>query len=746
MKTKYQSLLVLSLASLSMTFLTEDVQAQKKNKNKTEIKQAELWELDTMIAPIPIGRRLFTDKIEKSLDEIDARDGEKDGIVKYKDETTSQLLTQGFMSDAPRIIILTENLNLDHNEKVKYHKALQEKLRTLQAIGWDTIAPGHFTNDLSNLRGLIVAQYRKEVLPYVQKNSSLLTLQNIQLLENNVIEVNEAAEAKAYLYKNLAKDYPAVLLDKLPEIKDQPYADSVVADIARVMPGNILSLAKSGPLSSVIKRNADPLVQTIVRIVDESKKPEKLLPFLGPINRGEKSISEVDGSIANDNKYYEGLVDLLIANEQICKSYIDNEIRNRTIAYANKINDESKDNDSRFATIQNMRDVDYYVMIIGGKDQIYASSFTNGLYPLLIKALNKKSGKELLLQMNNYHFRTFIRLCAEHNTLAGFLKTMTKPEKNNLFKEFTEQLELGDINDVSEAAEVANTFPYLNDEDISDQLRSDFYVHYDRVKAAKNEHTAKGILTYGIMQILFNHDNSSNKPVEESLGMTPVAQIPYDQFLNSTNEIVEQIYFYSDKGGKSNYNAFISEMKANSAWKVAENASWTKITSNSDKKITIYANKAVSDTQSVASVNVLKAYLQQNNIAPVIAFHFGPIGYLSHTLGAMNPNAKIVMADNTFGDDNLIKALNKSTTIHLLGCKETATPVVSTKVFSEVNKQLSYGRNLNWNDMWKDLSSYYTDVDPSEKEIFSNYIQPDKNPGVLFVKAYMETKRKRLNK
>jgi hypothetical protein len=745
MKTKHQALVMLSLILLVAIFNSGSVSAQKKNKKSKVEKQVELWDLDTMIAPVPIGRRLFTDKIEKTLDELDVKDGEKDGIVKYGDDATSGLFTRAFMADAPKIVILAENLNIDHNEKVKYHKILQDKLRSMQAMQWDTVATNYFTDDLNNLRGLIIAQYRKDVLQYVQQNRSLLTLQNIQLMESNVVEVVDGAEAKAYLYKNLAKAYPSVIIEKLPEIKDEPYADTVVADIAKVLPGTILSYAKSS-LSGVIKRNADPFVQTIVRIADDSKKPEKLLPFLGPIHRGEKTISEVNGYITNDNKYYQELVDLLISNEQICRDYIENEIENRTVAYAHKINNESKDNDARFAPIQNMRDIDYYVMIIGGKDVLYSSSFTNGPYTLLINALNKKSGKELLHQTSNYHFRTFIRLCAENNTLAGFLKTMTPSEKNILFKEFTDQLELGDINDLSEAVEVANTFPHLKDEDISDQVRSDFYVHYDRVKAAKNEFTAKGILTYGIMQILFNQDENSNKPIEESLGINSVSQIPYDQFLSSTNEIVEQIYFYADKNGKSEYNAFINDIKSNSAWKVTENANWAKVTSNSDKKITIYANKATTDSQSVSSINVLKAYLQQNNIKPVLAFHFGALGYLSNTIDAVNPDIKIIMAGNTFGDDNLMNVLRKNIEMHILASRQTVKSAVSTKVCSEINKQLSYGRNLNWNDTWKDLSSYYADADPLEKEAFRNFIQPDKNPGVLFVKAYMETKRKRLNK
>lgn len=746
MNTKYQTFCLLLLTSLMMVFHSGNTWAQRKNKGKETIK-LELWELDTMIAPIPISRRLFTDKIEKTFDELDARDSTKDGIVTYRDDATTRSFTHAFMADAPRLVILAENLDTDHNEKVKYHKVLLDKLRDMQALAWDTLAPEYLTEDFSNLRGLIIAQYRKNVFQFVQQNKSLPTLKNIQLLEENVVEITDGTEAKAYLYRNLAKAYPAIILEKIPEIQDQPYADSVVADIARVMPETILSYAKPGhALSKVIRRNADPFVQAIVRIVDESKKPEKLLPFLGPVFRGEKSIADLNGYVTNDNKYFQELVDLLISKEQINRSYIDNEIKSRTLAYAYKINNDAKDNDTRFAPVAGMRDIDYYVMIVEGKDMLYASSLVNGLYPLMIKAMNKKSGNELLHQMNYYRFRTFIRLCATHNLLPEFLSTMTASEKNDVFKAFTDQLEQGDINDPSEAIEVANTFPCIDNEDISDQLRSDFYVHYDRVKTAKNESTTKGILTYGILQLLFNQDDNSNKSPEENLKINAVSQIPYDQLLNSANEIVEQIYFYPDKSGKSGYNTFVNEAKSNSAWKVTDNPQWIKVTSNSDRKITIYANKITADSQRISSVKVLKSYLQQNNINPAIVFHSGPIGYLSNTLNELHSGVKLIVADNTLGDDNLMKALRRNVDVHILACRQQVMPAVSLKVFAEVNKQLSYGRNLDWSNMWKDMESYYSSADALEKAVFSNVIQPDKNAGVLFAKAYLETKRKKLNR
>jgi hypothetical protein len=100
---------------------------------------------------------------------------------------------------------------------------------------------------------------------------------------------------------------------------------------------------------------------------------------------------------------------------------------------------------------------------------------------------------------------------------------------------------------------------------------------------------------------------------------------------------------------------------------------------------------------------------------------------------------RVIMSGCSFGDDNLIKALNRNPNVHILAAHQISSPLVELKVFTELNKQLGYGRNLNWNDMWKDLNSYYTDINPAEKGTFNNFVQPNRNFGELFVMTYLKT-------
>lgn len=723
--------------------LSAGVHAQKRNKkanNPVAIAYKQPWKLDTLITPIHISRQLYVDRLEKTIDNIDLKDGANDTSVSFRNEETTSLFTKAFMADVPRIIILIENLKMEQNETIKYYRALQEKLTSFQAISWDTLPADFFTSDLNNLRELIIAQYQNDVSSFVSTHLSLSTLNNISLLKDNSINVSDYEDSKPLLYKALAKKYPEIIMQRLIEIKDQPYTDTIVADIAQVQPNTILWYAQNeGEYGRIIKRNGDQLVQTIVRISEASKTPEKILPFLGPINRGDKNISEVVQFTENNNKYFQGLVDLTLNDEQVCKEAIAVLLESAINGYAEEINKETLPDYKRFEPIQGLRDVDYYMIIVDGKDLLSANTFINGVFPLLSSSLGSKSGVELLQQTHNYKFRTFLRLCAENNTLELFLKTMTKPEKNILFKDFSSNLESGILEDMGDAIEVAITYQYLKDSELTNLIRKGYYNNYERVKAANNENTSKGILTYGLLHYIFEYKyDKSNAPFFDSFGVT---QIPFRDFVNDKNEIIEQVYFYPDADGKNNLAQFLNTFKNNSAWHIEDSKNWIKLSSSSgDAKTIIYANKAtVSDSATNVSINALNDYLQKNNITPVVIYNFSPIYNLSKVANTIGKGTRVVLSACSFGDDNIMRSLYKNQDIHILGSHLTITGSVEMKVFFELNKQLGYGRNLNWNDMWRDLESYYTDIDPTEKAVFNNFIQPNLNYGELFAKTYIKT-------
>src|SRR5690606_16929988 len=141
------------------------------------------------------------------------------------------------------------------------------------------------------------------------------------------------------IYEKISKSDPFALLERLPKIVNEPYADNVITAIAPLSPSTILTYAQStSNLSGLVRRNNDPLVKTIVAIADQSKNTLKVLPFLGLIARGEKTIKEIDAIANNNDKYLQALVDLIVADEQMGRKDIETELNRRCMWYINEIN------------------------------------------------------------------------------------------------------------------------------------------------------------------------------------------------------------------------------------------------------------------------------------------------------------------------------------------------------------------------------------------------------------------------
>src|SRR5690606_10650851 len=130
------------------------------------------------------------------------------------------------------------------------------------------------------------------------------------------------------------------MIKQLEVIYKEPYADDIVAAVAHKEPATILNYATSTSfMSSVMRRNKDPLVQTIVKIADQSGSPLRALPFLGTIYRGEKTISEVDAFAKDEVQYYKQLVQLKLNQESISAKKIDEEINYRALYFVRIINE-----------------------------------------------------------------------------------------------------------------------------------------------------------------------------------------------------------------------------------------------------------------------------------------------------------------------------------------------------------------------------------------------------------------------
>ncbi len=713
---------------LPFTIITLSAEAQRKNKDKEEmVTKLEAWQIDTLIQPIPMNRVLFTDKVSLLQTKLDLRDGEENNYIHYINPERSNDATKGLLTQVSLMEIHIENMNIDHGAKIRYHRAVESMLNRVVNTSWGSLPSNFFTELSKNLEDMFIADYKGELTTFVTKNINESTYFNRSFLDDN-------HEAKTAFYKNYGLRYPEKMIKNLEQISKEPYADDIVAAVAKINPGTIMTYATSTTfMSGVMRRNQDPLVKTIVKIADESSAPLKLLPFLGEVHSGKLSVKAADAFINNDVEYYKKLVELKLSNPNMASKEVNDEVEYRAMKFVKEINDLHESPDPvRFKCLQPFGAADLYYIMIAGRDEIYTSSFTRGTFPLMLERMKPKKGDEFLEQLRFDQFRIFIRMSAGYNTLSNFFATMDSTKKIAIMKDFVANLEQGDENDLSAAVDVADAYGSLKDENLKAFIRSEIKSNYERTYNNKNKNSKKGVTIYGLLGTIFNPDLSA----QENLPIPPVTYVPYSSLLNDKNEIVIQAFFYGDEDGAMSFGSFKSNFNT-PQWKSTQNKYWVTYTNTSGKNpIIIYANLPLKEPEDEDAQNALYDYLLEKGITPTMMIHRGHSYHLSGSLESLSPQIKVVMLGSCGGYQNLANVLNRSPEANIISSKQVGAARINEPIIAAMLKDLLAGNDINWTKLWNGLDQLFAKQGKVEQDLYSDYVPPHKNLGAIFIKAY----------
>jgi cell division protein FtsL len=722
--------LITILGILSIILLCTDSSSAQRRKKKA-VKEKTIYEIDTLVSPIPLQRQKLHDDIRKAWRGADASDGAVDNYIWYGDDTLfSQILTQAMLRDVQHLDTMIENLpftdkSVEQQTKIRYLKALHNMV--LRYNRDPKPDPYFYRRLVNNEREMIIARHENKLQEFAKNNANIYTLNNIELLEG-------FPEERGYVYSEVGKQEPLMMIRRLHEYANEPYASDIIAAAAKLAPNLIYTYASStnGTLSGAIRRTKDPLVQTIVRITSESKSPLKAMSFLSDIHNKKLTVAEVDKITNDEDLFYKNLVRLKLEQQQLGGDSYTQELAYRGLKYVRKMNDlHEATNAVRFKCIDGKTPEELYFMMVYGQDEIYTSSFI-GTYTRMIERMKPMKGDELLEKIHYDHFRTFLRMSAGYGMLDPFLATMDIDKKTKLMKDFVSGLEKGKEDDLEDAVDVADAFASINDSALSDFLQMEVKSNYERVS---NERNKKGLIVYGLLATLFDGMRTGHI-AGENVGLPPVGQVPYQTLLGDTTVVFEQFYFYGDEDGKvSYYNSFLNNFK-DGKWKVDNsNKYWSTFTATSGKPLVIFANHPLPEPQDEEAQAALNKCLAEKNIKPTIIVHRGHSYHLPSTLEHLTKQTRIVMLGSCGGYHNLGKILDASPNAQIISTKQTGTMLVNDKIVRSINEPLVAGNDVDWIKMWGNLDTFFATSKAGQKE-YKEYVPPHRNLGALFIKAY----------
>jgi hypothetical protein len=703
---------------------------------------------------IPIGRKLFHDRIRDEQVRADKVDGHLDGIIKVSSNPDVNLqVTDALIR---KINVLRNDIEIDsalvtNNDKVRYLRYVEDLLKDF-INSWKK----HLINP--SLAPLLVDNFH-EIFRANIKGENMTPL--IAKVPYEVGEINASIfaenpgykESKIVLFKKFCKLYPDKVLENLAPYVDEPFADSLIIEAFKNSPSQLYTYAqaKNSPQGKLIRKIDDPRIKTIVQLSTQNRALF-YFPFLDDLISGKKTIAEIQKVAGSSEKDYDsvGYYSLLVKTEI---DYYSRLVKGDTpvaMLGANGLMDmlkakaiqhfidpinllhENPNPAVRFRAIQPLSAQELYYMMVLGENDIYTSSYKYSFDRMIEKMGPQPHGDSLLISLHFDRFKKFIKMAAGYNKLSEFLKTM--PENaEKLMQAFVAKLET--TNTLEDAVDVADSYGSITSPDLQQSMLQN--VEWNEQRCIK-ENNDRGKKIYSLLKTIFlSADPKNGVDLSKEIGIPPIYTVNYNYLADDSGRIIEQVFFYGDKDGKSSYASYLTSFP-HTDWSITEKKEWIEIKSKKGKPISIYANLPLDNEtdQDAKAQEDLINYLDSKGLKPTIVIHRGHSYHLPYTIKQLPETAKIIMLGSCGGYQNLKTILKYAPEAHIISTKQTGAMNVNKPIIDALDNTLRAGKNIDWRQMWSNLQTQFNRAPRQVKETFEDYIPPQKNLGALFIKAY----------
>jgi hypothetical protein len=690
-----------------------------------------------------IRRSLFHEYVDKSQRAALRADGKADGqFTLSADEEINYIVTGALTQQVDSLQYRIEKDSLiDHRRKVSYLNGLDKMLKHFAtSVRTRSFAASNWPQALETYEAAINKDKRGESIESiaVSKNYDIGNM----LVVSGAFEDNSGFKtARSAVLNKYMQLHPAQIFYTLKQNPDLPARDSLILAAAYKYPAKLYDYAAANNrLGYAIQKLDDPLVKTVTKMARSGGSGQMYFPFLDNILKGAQTIEEIDAVKNDDAKYFGLLVKTrqdYIKRQRAGESVYEMDGLTKKIetktrdVFIKTINDLHEQPDAvRFRILQQLSPKELYYITVFGESDIYTSSYTRGVYPIMMQKIGNR-GDSLLYSVGFDKFKKFIKMAAGFNTLNEFLKTFSKQDDAQaLMTAFVNGLDKSE--GLEDGVDVADSYVSISE---GNKTLAQFVLDLTKANLAEalSQNNQRGIVMYNLLNKLFlSADSTNNINLSKEFGIPPVYNIPYSALAQDSQQVVMQVFFYGDEDGRTAYAGFMRQF-GSANWKKAENKQWVTLTSARGKPVTIYANKPLDEEkgEDEKAQDDLMAYLDEKAIEPAIVVHRGHSYYAESTIDHIKPSAKIVFLGSCGGYHLIHDVLEHAPDAHIIASKQIGKGVINQPFFNILMEKLRNGNDINWIPFWKEFGQVVSD-----KEGFQDYIPPHKNLGAIFIKAY----------
>lgn len=706
---------------------------------------------------VPIYRQLFHDKIDNEQVLLDQLDGKLDGSISLTHKSEINLAVTDVMTRQVNSLEDSVERNakiVTNNQKIRYLSYIENLLRKFRYgcrnKDFDPVyAPQLFETFQRIMASDIDSQ---SMAPEIEKAPYLIG----KILTEIFTENPGLAESKKIIYIKFCALNPGKILQTIEPYINESFVDSLVVISCRLSPTAVYNIAQApnSKLGMLVHRNTNPLVKTVVGL---SKTPNALMyfPFLDDLLTGKKTVEGIKKYLGNGDNSYDsvGYFKLLVQTEieyftrmtspakdtaiaMFGPNGLREKLREKAIKHfvtpVNELHDLANIN-LRMKATDSLSAIDLYYMMVMGENDIYTSSFKHS-YSRFIQRLGKEPRTDsLLLNVHFDFFKKFIKMTANFNKLDNFLTYMPAASSEVLMRGFIANLD--NTGNLEDAIDVADSYSSITDKKLQNTILNYVMANENSCIEKGNTH---GKAIYGLLKTIFLSADTANKvDLTSVLGIPSIYEIGNKDLRDDSGRIIQQVYWYGDKDGKTFFPSFINSF-APRDWIITSNEEWYEIKSRKGN-VYVFANRPLDNDANLddsAQIH-LNNYLAANDMHPAVVVHRGHSYWLPRTIKRMAGDARIVVLGSCGGFKNLNDIIGVNPDAHIISTKEIGAGDINRPILNYLNQVFESGQKLVWKNMWSSLTKLFAaDPNPAIRESWEDYIPPYKNLGAIFLKGY----------
>lgn len=696
---------------------------------------------DSLLKP-DRGRILFHEYVDRAQTALLRSDGRDDKLfaVSSNDEV-NYFVTNALVRRVDRLQHTYEkDTVLGGQTKVKYIRGLEWMLKDfLAGLKSGKIPASSFPSMLDAYEKAVVTDRKGESIePVIERLPYHI---GVPVLNSKAFDNNPGyVRSKNELVRKYCELHPNQTFSILSQNPNVPFADSLIKMAGYKYPRQLYDYAAANnDLARIIRRIDDPLVKAVSKMATSGGSGQLYFPFLDNIIQGKMSFGEID-AVRNDSiQYYKLLVKTHLnyveraINKDTARGFSDLNymLSKKAIEiFVNRINGLHNEPDAvRFRILQPLNAQELYYLAVLSDGIIYTSSFTKGVFPLMMNKVNHRGDSVLRLVFFD-RYRKFIKMSAGYNTLSEFLASFPNRENaSDLMRAFVGRLEKS--GSLEDGVDVADSYASISEtmRPLAEEMLGNVKLNYERNLSQNNK---RGIVIYNLLQKLFLSADSSKKiDLTKELGIPPVYNVDYRALANDSGRVIMQVFFYGDEDGQNIFQGF-QRMFNSSNWKINSDKLWISINSIKGRPVSIFANRPLPEEngEDEAAQRALGDYLEKMGLKPTVVIHRGHSYYAPYTIAQILPSAKIVFMGSCGGYHLIHDILRNAPDAHIIASKQIGKTEINRPFFELLMEKVRIGSNIEWINFWKEFQQKV------RVEGFEDYIPPHKNLGAIFIKAY----------